>query len=299
MKIHVFTNRLKIDYKKDFARAKEYFKSKGLDIEFSFQESNLKRLPFYKIQLPQGERILLNPVNLRLPPTDTDMVIFAFNGEEFKAPNIPTGKCYMVEKPYIDISTHINNPPDLTFAEICHEIMHGLVYLANSKGYYIRDVMDSYIDNINPYSPTGNFSQQWALLDPYLNPAVILIRTKDTGKETLGELRYKNFSCKTLELPWKNNKPDISCIPKGTYTCKYTFSPKFLKYTYEVKNVAGRSGIRLHSGNYFFQIQGCILIGSAFTDLNKDGEVDVINSRDTVNKFETLLNKADFILKVV
>lgn len=36
MKIQVFTNRLEIDYKRDFDKAKEYFKGKGLDIEFSF-----------------------------------------------------------------------------------------------------------------------------------------------------------------------------------------------------------------------------------------------------------------------
>lgn len=296
MKIQVFTNRLEIDYKRDFDKAKEYFKGKGLDIEFSFEETNLKNLRWYKVQLPQGERILLYPVNLLLPKHDSDITIFAFNGKEFKVPNIPTGKCYMAEKPYIDVSTHINNPKNLTYVEICHEIMHGLVYLANSNGFFVRDVMDTYLENFTPNSPTGNFAQQFALLEPFLKPAVVLTRIEDTGKQTLGELRFKNFSCKTLERPDKNNLPNISCIPKGTYNAKYTFSPKFMKYTYEVQNVSKRSGIRIHSGNFFYQIQGCILLGSSFKDINSDGQKEVLESRITISKFESLLGKKDFTL---
>jgi len=125
-----------------------------------------------------------------------------------------------------------------------------------------------------------------------------LIREKDDGKQTLGNISSDNFLCKTLERPWKENKNGISCIPKGSYLCKWTFSPKLMRKTYEVMNVKNRSGIRIHKGNYFFDIEGCILLGTGYQDLNKDGEVDIINSTITIQKFENLMNKQTFILSV-
>jgi peptidoglycan hydrolase-like protein with peptidoglycan-binding domain len=52
----------------------------------------------------------------------------------------------------------------MTWIQIAHEIMHGLVEMAKCK-----DVMDTYRDNTNPDSPTGNFSEQWGLLSNFLN----------------------------------------------------------------------------------------------------------------------------------
>jgi hypothetical protein len=128
---------------------------------------------------------------------------------------------------------------------------------------------------------------------------ILIKRTKDTGKETLGELSTVGFSCKTLERPWKENKTGISCIPKGEYICIWTFSPKLMRYTYQVTNVKGRSGIRFHPGNYFFDIEGCILLGNGYTDLNKDSQMDIINSTKTTKAFELLFDKKPFKLQII
>lgn len=125
---------------------------------------------------------------------------------------------------------------------------------------------------------------------------VVITRTSDNGVETLGTLTYKDFTCKTLERPWKNNTKNISCIPKGTYQCKYTFSLGKLGWCYEVQNVPGRSGIRIHPGNYFFDIEGCILLGDSYGDINKDKQTDVSNSRATIANFVSIMNKKDFTL---
>jgi hypothetical protein len=125
---------------------------------------------------------------------------------------------------------------------------------------------------------------------------VTLNRVSDDGVQTLGNLIVDNFRCKTLEKPWKNNQSNISCIPKGIYICKYTFSPKFLKYTYEVQGTKPRSGIRIHSGNYFFDIQGCILLGDSYAYLNSDKELDILNSRKTIKTFEDYMAKQSFNL---
>jgi len=134
---------------------------------------------------------------------------------------------------------------------------------------------------------------------------VYILRNKD-DKQTLGVLATKLanefFICKTLELAWKDNKSNISCIPDGEFICKWTKSPKMSLehkedfYTYEVQNVPNRDGIRIHSANYFFQLLGCIALGDAHKDINIDGQLDVIHSGDTVAQFNTLMDKQDFKL---
>jgi len=58
-------------------------------------------------------------------------------------------------------------------------------------------------------------------------------------------------------------------IPKGVYTVDFTVSNKFTSDFYKqwkgvpiLNNVPGRSGIRIHVGNYPKDSKGCILIGS-------------------------------------
>ncbi len=128
---------------------------------------------------------------------------------------------------------------------------------------------------------------------------VILQRNIDTGKETLGELAFNGFTCKTLERPWLDNKRDVSCIPTGEYICEFIHTLKFPFGVYHVTNVPNRDGILIHKGNYFYDVIGCILLGTDYTDLNKDGQRDIINSTITVNRFNTLLNKQPFILKII
>ena len=134
---------------------------------------------------------------------------------------------------------------------------------------------------------------------------VILERITDDGKQTLGGIQIGDvFIAKTLELGWKNNASNISCIPIGIYVCKYTRSNRMsLKankdvYTYELMDVPNRSGIRIHSANYFHQLLGCIALGDSTKDIDIDGELDVLHSGATVAKFVDLMNKVDFALTI-
>lgn len=178
-------------------------------------------------------------------------------------------------------------PGDRWFNVARHELCHAL-YKMQSK-----------FDMTHTYWKAGNIEQ--VLVDLRQPKTLVVTLTRDTyGKdETLGSLNVGNFRCKTLERPWKNNQKNISCIPEGEYRCKWTFSPKFMRYTYEVQGVPNRSGIRIHKGNYFYDIQGCILLGDGYSDLNKDGTVDIINSTKIIKDFETLMGGQDFILKII
>ena len=124
----------------------------------------------------------------------------------------------------------------------------------------------------------------------------VLIRLKQLSnhKQTCGRfimLDYDGniaFQCASLELPWVSNLPDVSCIPSGTYDVNKKVSPKFGKDTFSVNRVPGRSHILLHPGNFTSDIEGCILLGERFSDLNNDEITDVINSRKTVNKLKSM-----------
>ena len=131
---------------------------------------------------------------------------------------------------------------------------------------------------------------------------VTLTRDPSNTKETLGKLSVIkddiHFQCDTLELPDLYNQQNISCIPKGSYLVKWTFSPSFLKYTYEVQNVPKRTGIRLHSANYFYQLKGCIALGSSLKDLDGDGQLDMVNSMIARDAFEIIMDREDFTLVI-
>lgn len=128
---------------------------------------------------------------------------------------------------------------------------------------------------------------------------VTLTRHVRQPKGTLGRINYDEFAGKTLELPWLNNAPKISCIPIGDYPTIWSFSPHFKRFTYEVTGVKGRAGIRIHAANFTRQLLGCIAIGDEFKDLDSDGSTDILHSGATLSKFETLMLRKSFNLRVV
>lgn len=128
----------------------------------------------------------------------------------------------------------------------------------------------------------------------------VLIRTPVEG-QTPGTLVMldggkKVLESKTLELPWKDNKKNESCIPVGSYLVKKVTSPTFGE-CFEVTGVEGRSAILIHAGNFRRDTRGCILPGVSFKDVDGDGLTDVIDSKVALDK---LKKECDcFILKIV
>ena len=135
---------------------------------------------------------------------------------------------------------------------------------------------------------------------------VTVIRVPSDEHQTLGILKVKDsdFMAKTLELAWKNNENNVSCIPIGTYICKYTRSKRISEatgkdyFTYEITNVPNRGGVRIHSANYFHQLRGCIALGDKdkSLDMDGDGSIDIAHSGATIKAFELLMNYEDFNL---
>jgi hypothetical protein len=75
-------------------------------------------------------------------------------------------------------------------------------------------------------------------------------------------IHKKKIVCVTLELPWKNNEKNISCIPSGIYLFEPIKSPQFGN-VYEILEVPNRSHILFHAGNTIKNTKGCVLTGSS------------------------------------
>lgn len=76
---------------------------------------------------------------------------------------------------------------------------------------------------------------------------------------TNGELLLNGEKvCSTIELPWKENKTQVSCIPEGKYELRKRYTQRFGKH-FILMNVPNRSFILLHAANDALkEIKGCI-----------------------------------------
>lgn len=130
-------------------------------------------------------------------------------------------------------------------------------------------------------------------------------RYPDSTHGTLGSAYHNDERlCWSLELPGRENKPDYSRIPAGTYTCEWHKSPRF-GWTYHVQAVPGRSFILIHAGNLagdrerglLTHTHGCILFGNRIGVLS--GQLAVLESRTAVRRFSERLEKQSFILEII
>ncbi|MCH3883425.1 DUF5675 family protein [Tenacibaculum aquimarinum] len=129
---------------------------------------------------------------------------------------------------------------------------------------------------------------------------MVLYRNNYIGPEILGHLLVFEdlpsggskliFDCKTLELEWKNNARNVSCVPSGFYNIEFEKSNRFNRRLWELKGVPGRSEAKIHVANYYTQIQGCIAVGDMHTKINGDGFLDVRNSANTLSRLHNIMS---------
>jgi hypothetical protein len=85
-----------------------------------------------------------------------------------------------------------------------------------------------------------------------------LIRTYHP-EGTNGVLKHRDtVICQTIELPWRDNRRWVSCIPEGRYRL---IRREHFRHGDQlaVANVPGRSGILIHPANFALtELQGCI-----------------------------------------
>ncbi|QXP79812.1 MULTISPECIES: DUF5675 family protein [Winogradskyella] len=90
-----------------------------------------------------------------------------------------------------------------------------------------------------------------------------------------------------IELPWKSNQRNISCIPEGVYPLKARYSEKFGPHL-QVLDVPDRSLILLHPANDAQRdLRGCIAPVTQLTGLGKG-----IHSKACLQKLVSLCYQA-------
>lgn len=111
----------------------------------------------------------------------------------------------------------------------------------------------------------------------YIDDAYFCDTLEDTVRDTNKSGKFDNGEQKIKGK---------TAIPYGTYEIKWTYSPRFKKYTPQLMNVPSFEGIRVHAGNTSADTEGCLILGE-----NKQvGKV--LNSRATINKFYPIIKKA-------
>ena len=96
-----------------------------------------------------------------------------------------------------------------------------------------------------------------------------------TNQCIIGKLEIGDYTCYTLELPWRNNKRNISCIPPRKYKCRQRRYNKGGYQAIELVDVPDRSHIMIHKGNFPNDVKGCVCVGTV-VDYNRPA---VFNSK--------------------
>jgi hypothetical protein len=123
---------------------------------------------------------------------------------------------------------------------------------------------------------------------------VTLVRQCCSPSCTTGTLTMPGFECKTLELPFRGNQREISCIPPGTYTCRRVNSPRF-EETFEITGVPNRSHVLIHAGNKPAHTKGCILLGMSVDS----SQNSILSSKKAVAGFMKYLSGKDhFVITI-
>lgn len=100
----------------------------------------------------------------------------------------------------------------------------------------------------------------------------------------------------SLERPWLDNQPFVSCIPAGTYNLVPFNSPKF-GWCYAVLGLGvglqpgedTRTHILIHAANVMDELSGCIAVGLMLTVMQ--GKWAIGNSRKAVGMLDGSLAK--------
>lgn len=115
-----------------------------------------------------------------------------------------------------------------------------------------------------------------------------LVRTLKTNKSTIGDLSIDNswfcYILERVEQQTPENEGGPVAIPKGTYDVVVDWSNKFQRNMPHILAVPGRTGIRIHPGNFPKDSVGCLIPGAT------KGEDCVAQSKITFEKLFRLLD---------
>lgn len=120
-----------------------------------------------------------------------------------------------------------------------------------------------------------------------------LTRFAHLSEGTLGKIQFSNgLALYSIERPWLDNQPFVSCIPSGIYELEYDMTGR-IKEVPRLRDTFPRTQINIHIANFARELQGCIAPGMDWSIENKIPRV--IESRKAMNLLNEFLYK-DFDL---
>jgi len=114
---------------------------------------------------------------------------------------------------------------------------------------------------------------------------VLLYRFAEFGDEgTAGHLEVEGWRAAILELPWRDNRRNVSRLPSGLYALEldaelptyYLIGETCSRYP---EPGVARSACRFDVANFARQLRGCLAIGTAHGFLEGSRELAVLRSR--------------------
>jgi len=137
-----------------------------------------------------------------------------------------------------------------------------------------------------------------------------LTRVDSGDQGTFGLLVLENGAhWHSLELPWRENRTKISCIPEGLYAARLEWSEHFQRNVYHLQDVPDRQAVEIHPANFAGDVMlgwsadllGCIALGTGTGQLvNRSGisQRALIASRTAMTEFESALNGEELEIEI-
>lgn len=137
-----------------------------------------------------------------------------------------------------------------------------------------------------------------------MNPDVVIDRFDRGDQGNFGHVWTRGPRFFSGELPSRDNRPNISCIPPKRYQVVWTWSDHFRRFMYLLLGTDPRAGIREHSANFMGdeskgfrrQLNGCIALGERLGWM--DGQKALLLSAPAVRRFESFMGKRPFLLEI-
>lgn len=134
---------------------------------------------------------------------------------------------------------------------------------------------------------------------------VTIVRSRSSNQGTPGRILIDGRSfCFSLELPWKDNASNVSCIPTGSYIIEPFKSARFGE-VYLVLDTLPRTYILFHAGNWAGSTahgfrthsHGCVLLGNRRGLL--ENQKAVLASRLALSRFKTAIGRGKARLEII
>ena len=128
-------------------------------------------------------------------------------------------------------------------------------------------------------------------------PVVQLWRFPEFASTTFGLLIAPgDWRRATIELPWRDNAPNVSCIPTGDHQAFWAWSPRHGRAVYHVA-AEGRAGVEVDVANWSSELRGCLAMGRKIAKFPGKGW-GITNSRSSRRAFHQLMGRRPFVLRI-